>query len=176
MQCLWRLELEDGWSCRDRRQGCAEGCESDVGAGGDGGEVGEERKLEAAMEPDWCTVKHPGVGPKEVEVKKDKKKAKGAKKAKRKKEGQLKAKVKAKGGTVRQVDRSPDVGEVFVFMFMYLSSLWRWIVEGGTYVCGYVCVCVSEDVCVCLKMCAGVCGLMQTHLFFRCVEKPSSFL
>ena len=84
------------------------------------------------MEPEWCTVKHPAEGPKEqaVEKGKDKKKAKGAKKAKRAKERQRKVKDKVKGGTDRQVDRSTEVGEVFVFMFMYLSNLWRWILGG----------------------------------------------
>ena len=125
----WNLEC--GGNCR--RQGCADGCGVDTGgeAAGekDSGGGGDDRKLEA-MEPDWCPVKHSGVGPEDSsvglapvkcrgakEVKKAEKVRRRAKKANIAKERQQKD--KAKRGTDRQVDRSTEVGEVIVFMFMY---------------------------------------------------------
>ena len=104
-----------------------------------GAKHGDDRKLEA-MEPDWCTVKHSGVGPEGAnvgvapvkcigakDVKKAEKVRRRAKKEKRAKERQQKGKDKdkAKRDKDRQVDRSIEVG--YVFMFMYSSNLWRWI-------------------------------------------------
>ena len=45
-------KLEHGWGCRDRRQGCADGCVTDTRAEMAGAKDGDDRKLEA-MELDW---------------------------------------------------------------------------------------------------------------------------
>ena len=56
------------------------------------------------------------------------------KKAKRAKERQKKGKDKAKKGKERQADRWRWIEEGYMFMFMYLSNLWRWILGCGIYV------------------------------------------